>query len=337
MDTMAELHPDENSAAAAAADSEAVEKTDAEAAPSEPAVSIPEPAAALRQPAGTEGDGERAQPRAAPPRLELLPTFASREAPRSEASVAKTRRNFAVPGLAAALALLVLVGAGAVYERTHETAQLAAKVQENQSLASTVSNLTERLDAIEAARAREENADARKLLGELKQTASATRDISAAIAQLTTRVDHVERDQGARLDKLAERIDHDSSPRFADLAARLDKLEKKAATPAPVVASVAPTPPKPTAATPPPPAKAEPGVSSEATGSIEKPKPPLRGYAVVDMRDGFATIEGREGMISVAPGDSIPGLGRVLRIERRGREWVVVTSLGVIEGGTGPY
>jgi hypothetical protein len=48
-------------------------------------------------------------------------------------------------------------------------------------------------------------------------------------------------------------------------------------------------------------------------------------------------IEGRDGAISVAPGDSIPGLGRVLRIERHGHVWAVVTSLGVIEEGPEPY
>jgi hypothetical protein len=260
-------------------------------------------------------------------------------------------------------------------------------------LVSTVSNLTERLDAIEGARAREETADVRKLLGEMKLGASATRDVSAAVSQLTARVDHVERDQGARLDKLAERIDHDASsrladlaarldklekraasptvaadhdasPRFADLAARLDKLEKKAASPivavvapdhdasprfadlaarldklekrtaSPTVAAVAPAPPpKPI----PIPAKVDPDVSNETTASIEKPKPPLRGYAVIAVGDGFATIRGREGEISVGAGDMIPGLGRVLRIERHGREWLVVTSVGVISGGGGPY
>ena len=120
----------------------------------------------------------------------------------------------------------------------HRSALLAVKVRRNEHLVSTVSNLTERLDAIEGARAREETADVRKLLGEMKLGASATRDVSAAVSQLTARVDHVERDQGARLDKLAERIDHDASSRFADLAARLEKLEKKAASP--TVAAVAP-------------------------------------------------------------------------------------------------
>jgi hypothetical protein len=33
------------------------------------------------------------------------------------------------------------------------------------------------------------------------------------------------------LDKLSERVDQDSSSKFADIAARLDNLEKKAALP----------------------------------------------------------------------------------------------------------
>ena len=56
----------------------------------------------------------------------------------------------------------------------------------------------------------------------------------------------------------------------------------------------------------------------------------LHGYTLEDIRDGMALIEGHEGSFTVAPGDTIPGAGRVLRIERHGRDWMVVTSLGVI-------
>jgi uncharacterized protein YoxC len=275
----------------------------------------------------------------------------------------------------------------------HQTALLASKVQENEHLVSSVSNLTERLDTIEASRAREETADVRKVLGELKQSASATRDVSTAVTQLASRLDRVEHEQSARVDKLGERIDHESSARLADLAARVDKLEKKAALP--VVAAAAPAPPKSapapdlsaaigqltsrvdklgdriehessaqfadlstrmdkleknaatatlasSAPTPPSkpataPAKPDATVSNETTGSIDKSHPPLRGYAVVGVGDGFAVIEGREGTMQVTPGDTIPGVGRVLRVERRGREWTVVTSAGVIGGEAGPY
>jgi len=390
MDTTAELNSEQNSSTAASApDSVPPESIGGIGGPSEfTAPSISEPAPESRTTA-IEGGGAKTS--AAIPQLELVSYFEPRErGPRIEGATAKSSRNFALPGIAAALALLFLLGAGAVYERVRQTSLFAAKVQENEHLVSSVSNLTERLDAIEAARAREQTADVRKLLGEIKLGASATRDVSAAITQLTARVDHVERDQGARMDKLAERIDHDSSSRFADLAARLDKLEKKAALP--VVASVAPAPPKPApdisgpiaqltsrvdklgdriehessarlaeltarldkleknavqptlasvAPTPskpaPVPAKLDPIVSNETTGAIEKSRAPLRGYAVLEVRDGLATIEGREGSISVAPGDAIPGVGRVLRIERRGREWTVVTTAGVIGAEAEPY
>jgi len=78
-------------------------------------------------------------------------------------------------------------------------------------------------------------------------------------------------------------------------------------------------------------ARAEPSASSP-----ENPKPLLRDYSVEDVRDGIAVVDGRYGPQQVAPGDFIPGAGRVLRIERRGGDWFVVTSLGVIASGPSP-
>ena len=238
MDTTAELNTEESlsSDAAMAADNAPPESTGAEVGQA-PAPSVSEPDAS-HEPEATAQGGEAVPAEPASPKLDLISFFpASERTPRIETAPPKAPRNFVAPGLVG-LALLFLLGAGAVYEQMHQSALLAAKVRQNEHLVSTVSNLTERLDAIEGARAREETADVRKLLGEMKLGASATRDVSAAVSQLTARVDHVERDQGARLDKLAERIDHDASSRFADLAARLDKLEKKAASP--TVAAVAP-------------------------------------------------------------------------------------------------
>ena len=126
--------------------------------------------------------------------------------------------------------------------------------------------------------------------------------------------------------------DHDASPRFADLAARLDKLEKKAASP--TLAAVAPAPPpKPIADS----GESRPHrferndrVHRETEASAAR----LRRHR---RRRWIRHDRGREGAISVGPGDMIPGLGRVLRIERHGREWLVVTSVGVIAGEAGPY
>jgi hypothetical protein len=390
MDMTAELNSEQNSSTAAsavnAASPEAIEPGIGKSERVGPSISAPDHSA---EPTATPNGGKGADAAA---RLELISFFEpQKREPIVEVAAVKSRRGFVVPGLAAALTLLFLLGAGAVYERMHQTALLASKVQENEHLVSTVSNLTERLDTIEASRAREETAEVRKVLGELKQSASATRDVSAAVTQLASRLDRVEHEQSARLDKLGERIDHESSARLADLATRVDKLEKKAALPAiaavpspksapapevsaaiaqltsrvdklgdriehdssaqftelsarmdkleknaasATLASAAPTPPsKPAAAA----AKPDAIVSNETTGSIDKPHPPLRGYSVVGVGDGFAVIEGREGSMQVAPGDTIPGLGHVLRVERHGREWSVVTSAGVIGGEAGPY
>jgi hypothetical protein len=215
---------------------------------------------------------------------------------------------------------------------------LTAKAEESRSLAQTVEALKSRIDAIETARARDESADMRKIAAELKSQGGASRDLNGALAQLTARVDRIDRDQSARLDKFADRLDHDASARIADLATRLDKLEKKPLIP--VVAAVAPAPaptptplPRPAAAAP----KPEPAVSLDPTGSIAKPRPPLRDYWLVDVHDGLALIDGRNGPQQVAAGDFLPGAGQVQRIERRGQRWVVVTSAGTIVSDQAPF
>lgn len=72
-----------------------------------------------------------------------------------------------------------------------------------------------------------------------------------------------------------------------------------------------------------------------ADSAAKAPQPGfLRGrYVLRDVIGGVALIERRDGLIEeVAPGDDLPGAGRVTAIERRGREWVVVTTRGIIDG-----
>jgi hypothetical protein len=83
-------------------------------------------------------------------------------------------------------------------------------------------------------------------------------------------------------------------------------------------------------------ARAEPPASNDRAGP-DDPKPLLRNYSVEDVRFGIALVGSRHGSQQVAPGDTIPGAGRVLRIERQGGNWVVVTSLGIIASGPAPY
>jgi hypothetical protein len=235
-------------------------------------------------------------------------------------------------GLAAALALalaLVAVGVGTaglvVADRHRQADLLAARAKENATLAQTVTSLNARLQAIEAAKGRDELAEVRRSVGDMKTAAATSRELSAAIAQLSQRVEKLDREQGAKLDKLGQRVDQETTARTADMTARLDRLEKKPAPPAP----------GPAPAPSPAPAKFGGAVSMDTTGSITRPRPALRGYVVLGAQGDTALVGGRYGERAVRTGDFLPGAGRVERVEGQGPSWVVVTDQGLIPSAYG--
>ena len=307
-------------------------------------------------------------------------------APTTEVERAKAR-GWKPLSIAIGLALFAASGAVAVYGSPANSTFATTRDQAIAGLVSAVDILKTLLEAITGSKQREEER-------------AAIHDLGAALAQATVRLDQIQHQYDARLDRLSERIDQDSSTRFADIGARLDKLEQRAAAPttsaselAGVVArldalekratpAAAPTPPladvtarldkleKKEAVTAPPSPEvpdtgprlgkgekkaAVPPASSvmplppaapkqsmlmaradpSAANASARPdnSQPLRDYSVEDVRFGIAAIRSRHGSQQVAPGEMIPGAGRVLRIERRGANWVVVTSLGVIASG----
>jgi hypothetical protein len=309
-------------------------------------------------------------------RLELTPWPRDGEPPKAEAKAPEPppRRGFAHPiGLAAGIAAVGLLAVGALGLHDHfaRADYVAERNEESVALDHKLDVLRTQIETADTARAKDTLTETRRLIGEVKAGATATHDFGAQITQLSQRIDKLEKDQGARLDKVGdvgpkladlitrveklekrsvaavgdvagsfdraekdqsarldkvgERIDRDVTPKLADLVARVDKLEKRSSTP--VAATIPPPAPAPSL---PPRAPTPQVVANDVTGSTDKPKPVLHGYTVEDIRDGMALIEGREGSFTVAPGDIIPGAGRVLRIERHGRDWMVVTSLGVI-------
>ncbi len=74
----------------------------------------------------------------------------------------------------------------------------------------------------------------------------------------------------------------------------------------------------------------------DKTSSIERSKPLLRGFVVLDARDDVALVGGRYGEREVRQGDFLPGAGRVERIELGGNGWVVTTSGGLIASAESP-
>lgn len=95
-----------------------------------------------------------------------------------------------------------------------------------------------------------------------------------------------------------------------------------------------------------PPATAAPGVTPASATPVphpiqrpaavagarapERPATVLNGWALRDVYNGIALIEGRRGLAEVVPGQQIAGAGRVQAIRRQGRDWVVVTDRGII-------
>jgi hypothetical protein len=325
----------------------------AEASIASPALAA---AAGESESAAAKTSQTREAPTIEPPRATLIP-FVAPSAARTFRIGALGRfasdRRLQAGAAAACLALVAVAAAGAGLDR------VAKSQHESQGLAQAVSALSTRIDAIDAAKPREEAVEIRKAVSEARGGLATSRDLSATVAQLNARLDRLEREQQARLDKLNERVEHDVAARNADaqarsvdlasrieklekadfasridkiekadLGSRLDKVEKRVAPQ--TVAATPPTPPAaPRDATAAAPA---PGVSNEVTGSIERPHPtaPIRGWVLTEVRNGAALVANRQGLHEIEPGDVLPGAGKVQRFEKRGREWVVVTDQGII-------
>lgn len=57
----------------------------------------------------------------------------------------------------------------------------------------------------------------------------------------------------------------------------------------------------------------------------------MTNWIVRDVYDGIALVESPQGAVEVAPGEVIPGAGRVISIERRGAGWIVITNRGLVD------
>jgi hypothetical protein len=231
---------------------------------------------------------------------------------------------------AAAIAVVVGVAAALIWEDRQQTGILAEHARETESLAQTIKSLKVRLDAIDAARSRDELSDLRRSVGDMKSAIVSSHEFNSALTLLSQRVDKLDNEESAKVDKLNERVDREGNTLTAELSTRLDKLEKKIVAPI-----VAPSQPGQTGQPPVQP-KVGANVSMETTGSIERPRPLLRGYIVLGARGDVALIGGRFGEQEVRRGDFLPGAGRVERIEIRGGRWTVLTSEGLIASADFP-
>ena len=185
-------------------------------APASPAP--PKPTASAGGPMASDSQN-KARQNPVPSPFEVIPLAdAAYRPPLPQAEKAKSRRLKPLL-LVTSLVLFAILGVSAIYGSPLNWTFPTTKSQAIAGLSSAADVVKADLAAVTGQSAREEERPA-------------MRDLSAALTQLTVRLDQIEHEYGARLDKLSERVDQDSSSRFADIAARLDKLEKIAALPA---------------------------------------------------------------------------------------------------------
>ncbi|WP_050404110.1 hypothetical protein [Bradyrhizobium embrapense] len=144
------------------------------------------------------------------------------------------------------------------------------------------------------------------LKASLEQAAKAGQ---AQFSKASDRIEKVEKAQAepiARLNKLSETVDKLRAPQTT-VAAVTPAREVTGSVP-PVTAAAAPAAPRP------------------EVGRM----PVVDGWALRDVGNGGALIEGRGGIYEVYAGDPVPGLGRVDAIRKQDGRWVVVTSKGLI-------
>ena len=255
---------------------------------------------------------------------------------RAEPEPSRKRIGLPLAWIGSAVASFLLAGVAlwVVDERRGQAAMVADGVQATSALARTVDALSARLSALENAKPGDQLTELRQSIADIRSSLASSNKLNGALAELSQRVEKLDRDENAKVDKLGERLDHETIVKTAELAQRIETLEKKATA---ATVAEAETPAQPAAKQPPAPPKPGANVDTEPTGSIERPRPVLRGYIVLGARDDMAVLQGRYGELAVRPGDFLPGAGRVQRIARQHGAWVVVTEQGLIPAADPAY
>ena len=172
----------------------------------------------------------------------------------------------------------------------------------------------------------------------LRAAQSQTAKDTAALEGLKARLEAVNTETGASIADLAgkiERMPREPAAKLSQVLERLDRIERQIAAPLATASIGAASAPGKAAA------------GKQAQLAVAPAKPPLEdatghpqlitNWVVRDVYDGIALVESRRGSIEVAPGEIIPGAGRVKSIERRGAGWIVITSRGLVDSARDSY
>ena len=270
------------------------------------------------------------------------PSVSEAAAPRSALAKHLTRlaltqrdaRRLAVPG--AALAVGALLGGGIIAMARPSgvpndtvmalSTTLDAGRTETARLASDIAQLHSVLADLRASTdtSRKEAANRSGVLGE--RLAQLDKSLNVKTAALGERFEQIEREQNARIASLTAQLDRRAAAPVS-AAVKAEPTQTGSLAEAPRGADAKAAEPKVTEAKL---ADAKPVEPKSKAAAPDKP-PVIDGWALRDVYDGTAILENRRRrLVEVAPGDMLPGVGRVEGVERHGREWVVVTRQGLV-------
>jgi hypothetical protein len=286
-----------------------------------------------------------AAPRKAPPRFEQLFSYGSR------AVLAACLFGFAwaagsyFSGSQSPFYTIKPPPAGPV--ATQESVARTEMLRAAQETAGDIRALKANVEALRAAQS-QSGSDATALEGLKTRLEAVNTETGASIAELTGKVENIQREPEAKLSQVIERLDRIEHQIAAPLA-----TASLGAVSAPEKAAVG-KPAHPAVAQAKPPlenthGQRKIGGRGDAFDPSQNPSAPgaprplgslapaastpqlIKNWVVRDVHDGIALVESPRGSIEVAPGAIIPGAGTVKSIERRGGGWIVITSRGLIE------
>ena len=244
------------------------------------------------------------------------------EAPPTAVAPASPSRRYAVQAAAVILALGAGWAAGSHFSATPASATVAvpawaeaatAGIRDNRDdvvrLAGDVRALKVTLEALkEGLDKPRPDAGARQVLERLERSERVAQEASARLVKVAEHLDRIEREPAKAAGAMTERLER--------IERQVIATANTVAGGAPVAAAANPVVPDPT-----------------QTASLPKFDPrqtQVEGWVLLEVYKDGALVEGRNKAHEIAPGQALPGLGKVQAIEKRGKAWIVVTDKGFI-------
>jgi hypothetical protein len=152
------------------------------------------------------------------------------------------------------------------------------------------------------------------------------RALKESVAQLRIQVRTLS-DNVAALKVGVTAVNATANTQFAKISEAIERVEKSRDQHRTAALAPSPEPTGSIAAAPAHPSTPAPAPEAKPAAKL----PVLEDWVVRRVYDGAALVEGRRhGIMDIAPGESLPGLGRVQEIRREDGRWVVVTPKGLI-------